>query len=161
MKKGIIIFWVFIISCTFSNAQQGKVLEELSMSSKILQDSVNFSIYLPFDYESSKRSYPVVYLLHGYTDDQTAWVQFGEVNRVLDRDIASGKLPPMIVVMPDAGVTWYINDHKGEVLYEDMFIQEFLPYIEPTYRIRTKKRYRGIAGLSMGGYGAFVRLEIP
>jgi S-formylglutathione hydrolase FrmB len=75
---------------------------------------------------------------------------------MLDEGITSGKLPPMIVVMPDAGVTWYINDHDGKVRYEDMFIQEFLPFIEATYRIRTKKRYRGIAGLSMGGYGAFV-----
>jgi len=156
MKKLFSLFIVLFITINFTNAQQGKVIEGLSMASSILKDSVNFSVYLPADYETSERSYPVVYLLHGYTDDETAWVQFGEVNRILDKDIASGKLPPMIVVMPDAGVTWYINDHDGKVRYEDMFIKEFLPYIESTYRIRTQKRYRGITGLSMGGYGAFV-----
>ncbi len=147
---------ILFLSIGLANAQQGKVIEGLSMKSTILKDSVNFSVYLPADYQTSERSYPVVYLLHGYTDDETAWVQFGEVNRILDKDIASGKIPPMIVVMPDAGVTWYINDHNGTIRYEDMFIEEFLPYIESTYRIRAKKRYRGIAGLSMGGYGSFV-----
>ena len=156
MKQILRIILILFLSMNFAIAQQGKVIEGLSMESTILKDSVNFSIYLPPDYEISERKYPVVYLLHGYTDDETAWVQYGEVNRMLDDGIASGKLPPMIVVMPDAGVTWYINDHDGKVRYEGMFIKEFLPYIESTYRIRTKKRYRGIAGLSMGGYGAFM-----
>ncbi len=156
MKKTAFLILALFMSYGISYAQQGKVIEGLSMTSTILKDSVNFSIYLPPDYETSERSYPVVYLLHGYTDDETAWVQYGEVNRMLDEGIASGKLPPMIIVMPDAGVTWYINDYDGKVRYEDMFIKEFLPFIESTYRIRTKKRYRGIAGLSMGGYGAFV-----
>ncbi len=156
MKKTTSLILALLISIGISFAQQGKVVEGRSMNSKILKENVNFSIYLPSDYETSERSYPVVYLLHGYTDDETAWVQYGEVNRILDKDIASGKIPPMIVVMPDAGVTWYINDHDGKVRYEDMFVKEFLPYIESTYRIRTEKRYRGIAGLSMGGYGAFM-----
>jgi enterochelin esterase-like enzyme len=156
MKQIFKIFLVVFLSINLTNAQQSKVIEGLSVQSKILNSNVNFSIYLPPDYQTSERSYPVVYLLHGYTDDETAWIQYGEVNRVLDEGIASGKLPPMIVVMPDAGVTWYINNHDGKVRYEDMFIQEFLPYIESTYRIRTKKRYRGIAGLSMGGYGSFL-----
>jgi len=156
MKQMLRIILILFLSMNFAIAQQGKVIEGLSMESTILKDSVNFSIYLPPDYEISERKYPVVYLLHGYTDDETAWVQYGEVNRMLDEGILSGKLPPMIVVMPDAGVTWYINDHDGKVRYEGMFIKEFLPYIESTYRIRTKKRYRGIAGLSMGGYGAFM-----
>ncbi len=156
MKRTVITILILLISIHLSNAQHGKVIEGLSMTSEILKDSVNFSIYLPPDYDTSKRSYPVVYLLHGYTDNETAWVQFGEVNRILDRDIASGKIPPMIVVMPDAGVTWYINDHDGKVRYEDMFVKEFLPYVESSYRTRTQKRYRGIAGLSMGGYGSFL-----
>ncbi len=156
MKNTITIFLLFILSINLSIAQKGKIIEDLSMESKILKDSVHFSIYLPSDYDTSDRKYPVVYLLHGYTDDETAWVQFGEVNRILDRDIATGKMPPMIVVMPDAGVSWYINDHDGKVRYEDMFIEEFLPHIESSYSIRNQKRFRGIAGLSMGGYGAFV-----
>jgi S-formylglutathione hydrolase FrmB len=62
----------------------------------------------------------------------------------------------MIIVMPDGGVTWYINDLRGKVRYEDMFVQEFIPYIDKTYRTRSAKEFRGIAGLSMGGWGALM-----
>lgn len=128
----------------------------MSFESKIMDQAVAYSVYLPSDYADSDRSYPVVYLLHGYTDDETAWVQFGEVNFAVDRGIASGEIPPMIIVMPDGGLTFYINDYKNEALWEDMFIKEFMPRIESEYRIRRKKEFRGIAGLSMGGYGSAI-----
>lgn len=136
--------------------ERGIIKESLKFESKILGKSVNYSIYLPYDYNTSNRSYPVVYLLHGYTDNETAWLQFGEVNQAADKAISSGKMPPMIIVMPDAGVTWYINDHDGKVRYEDMFFEEFMPFIEKELRIRAQKEFRGVAGLSMGGYGALI-----
>lgn len=137
-------------------AQHGKVMESLKCESKILGHPVNYSIYLPFDYETSNRRYPVVYLLHGYTDDETAWVQFGEINRLADKAIIDGDIPPMIIVMPDAGVTFYINNFDNSVRYEDFFFQEFIPAIESEYRIRSKKEFRGVTGLSMGGYGTLI-----
>ena len=133
---------------------QSKLLESLSMESDILDYDVAYSVYLPEDYDVSQRAYPVVYLLHGYTDDETGWTQFGEVKRLVDQEIASGDIPPMIIIMPDAKVTWYMNDHAGTERWEDMFIQEFIPKMEKQYRIRSKKEYRGISGLSMGGFGA-------
>lgn len=134
----------------------GIVREGLTVESAILGAPVRYTVYLPPDYETSSRAYPVVYLLHGYSDDDTGWLQFGEANRIADAGIASGALPPMILVMPDAGVTWYINDYRGETRWEDMFVGEFIPAIEQTYRIRRKAEFRGVAGLSMGGYGALV-----
>jgi len=136
--------------------QQGRLMESLVFDSKILDWDVQYSIYLPPDYNSSSRSYPVVYLLHGATDDETGWIQFGEIHLAADRAIAARQIPPMIIVMPDAKMTWYINDYQGEDRYEDMLITEFIPYIDKTYRTRTKKEYRGISGLSMGGYGALI-----
>ncbi len=133
---------------------QGKVLETLKFNSKILDKEIEYSVYLPVDYETSDRNYPVVYLLHGQGGDETVWVQYGEVNRIADDAIATGKIAPMIIVMPDGGVNMYINDYKGKVRYEDMFIQEFMPYIEKTYRSKPEKRFRAIIGNSMGGYGA-------
>ena len=64
----------------------------------------------------------------------------------------------MIIVMPDAntGTRGYVNDAKGEWRFEDFFFEEFMPYIEKTYRIKGEKRYRAIAGLSMGGEGTFI-----
>jgi enterochelin esterase-like enzyme len=134
----------------------GQVVEGLRMPSAILGRDINFAVYLPLDYAASTRRYPVVYLLHGYTDDESGWIQFGEVSLAADRAIASREIPPMIIVMPDAGVSWYINDYQNKVRYEDMFIQEFIPHIDTTYRTRPKKEFRGVAGLSMGGWGALV-----
>lgn len=135
---------------------QGQVSEGLRFSSATLGREVRYTVYLPPDYQTSTRRYPVVYLLHGFTDDDSAWIQFGEVNLAADRAIAQREIPPMIIVMPDAGVTWYINDLQGKVRFEDMFIQEFIPYIDKTYRTRPKRQFRGIAGLSMGGWGALM-----
>lgn len=116
-----------------------------------------YAIYLPPDYESSQRSYPVLYLLHGGGDDQTGWVQFGEVLNIADKAISEGKATPMIIIMPDAntGRRGYANDATGTWRYEDFFFQEFMPFVEKTYRIKTEKRYRAISGLSMGGDGTF------
>jgi len=116
-----------------------------------------YAIYLPAGYETSERSYPVLYLLHGGGDDQTGWVQFGEVQHIADKAISEGTATAMIIVMPDAntGTRGYTNDVKNEWRYEDFFFDEFMPFIEKTYRIRGEKRYRAVAGLSMGGGGTF------
>ncbi|MFC2118815.1 alpha/beta hydrolase [Bacteroidota bacterium] len=165
MKKLIFLLLIVLISgqissqycqeskeTTYSN--RGKVFESLDFNSSILKESIKYSIYLPPDYYSSSRKYPVVYLLHGYSDDETGWIQFGEVNIAADKGIADRSFPPVIIVMPDAKVTWYINDHKNEYPYEDMFIKEFIPYIDKTYKTRTKREFRAVSGLSMGGFGA-------
>ena len=140
------------------NAQTGKVSDNLTMPSKILKMDRKYAIYLPPDYETSNRSYPVLYLLHGSGDDQTGWVQFGEVLTIADAAIKSGTATAMIIVMPDAntGKRGYVNDVKGEWRYEDFFFEEFMPFIEKTYRIKPDKHYRAVAGLSMGGEGTFI-----
>ena len=153
MKKFVYLNILLIPVLLF--AQTGKVFDNLSMKSKILNGERKYAIYLPPDYETSQRSYPVLYLLHGSGDDQTGWVQFGEVLNIADKEINSGKATPMIIVMPDAnsGYRGYVNRISGDWNYEDFFFQEFVPYIEKTYRIKDEKRYRAIAGLSMGGGG--------
>jgi S-formylglutathione hydrolase FrmB len=95
-------------------------------------------------------------MLHGLGDNETAWVQFGQLNMIVDKAIAAQQIVPMIIVMPDAGRSWYLNSYDGKVRYEDFFFQEFIPAIESTYRIRAEKRYRAIGGLSMGGYGSLI-----
>lgn len=135
---------------------RGRVVEGQSVSSDLLGREIPYSVYLPPGYDRSQRSYPVVYLLHGFTDDETAWVQFGEVQRAADRGIADRTIPPMVIVMPDADSTWYINDAAGAEPYEDAMFREFIPAVEETYRIRSEAQFRGVAGLSMGGYGTLV-----
>ena len=105
-------------------------------------------------YETSERSYPVVYLLHGYSDDETGWIQFGEVDQHCRRRHCQRRN--------------YTDDHRNagrwsDILYQrstmenerwsDMFVQEFIPHIlKKVIASVVSRRYRGIAGLSMGGY---------
>lgn len=151
-------FLLLSISALSLSAQYGKVFDKLSMDSEILKMERKYAIYLPPDYEHSERSYPVLYLLHGGGDDQTGWVQFGEVMHIADKAIKDGSATPMIIVMPDANTEkrGYFNDPKNEWRYEDFFFEEFMPFVESTYRIRGAKKYRAIAGLSMGGGGTFM-----
>lgn len=135
-------------------APQARLLESIRLNSSLMNQAIKYSIYLPPDYYISNRRYPVVYLLHGLGDNETSWVQFGEADRIADLGIKSGELPPMIIVMPNAGTTWYINDYQNKIRYEDMFVQELIPQIDSMFRTRTEREFRALSGLSMGGYGA-------
>ena len=157
MKSWAILICL-ILAQEITIAQQGKVYDNLSMESRILGMVRSYAVYLPPDYESSERSYPVLYLLHGSGDDQSGWIQFGEVLRIADQAIRDGSATPMIIVMPDGNAVrkGYFNDPQGNWRYEDFFFEEFMPFVEKTYRIRAEKRYRAISGLSMGGGGTFM-----
>jgi S-formylglutathione hydrolase FrmB len=113
-------------------------------------------VYLPEGYETNQRNYPVTYLLHGYGDSDDGWIQFGEINRLADAAIKQGKIAPMIIVTPDGFKSFYMNAADGSMNYEDFFIKELIPHIEKTFKAKTDKRFRGIAGLSMGGYGSLL-----
>jgi len=158
MKKLFLYFTLFLFLPLKSYSQTGKVFDNLSLTSKILKSERKFAVYLPPDYDASERSYPVLYLLHGAGDDQTGWVQFGEVLQITDKAIKKGKATPMIIVMPDAqaGQRGYFNDIKGNWQYEDFFFKELIPHVEKTFRIKSEKRFRAVAGLSMGGGGSFM-----
>lgn len=156
MKIHLLLWGAILPVLLFS--QTSKVYDNLSMTSKILDMDRKYAVYLPPDYSTSERHYPVLYLLHGGGDDQTGWVQFGEVQHITDKAIREGKATPMIIIMPDAqaGQRGYYNDANGKWRYEDFFFEEFMPFVEQQYRIKAEKRYRAVAGLSMGGGGSFV-----
>lgn len=159
MKKRLLMFFTGLSCLPFiSFAQTGKVMDDLSMTSKILKMERKYAVYLPPGYETSERSYPVLYLLHGSGDDQTGWVQFGEVLNITDKAIKEGKSTAMIIVMPDAntGTRGYNNDARNNWRYEDFFFDELMPFVEKKFRIKSEKRYRAVSGLSMGGFGSFI-----
>ncbi len=123
-------------------------------------------LYLPPGYELSRQRYPVLYLLHGTGGDETVWLEQGHAAQVLDNLIASGKAEPMIVVMPNGhtdtpsapGMGPNNNEqptfaHKQwmEGTFEQSF-NDIMNWVDKNYRTRAAKRYRAIAGLSMGGY---------
>ena len=164
MKRFLIFIVLPLLTIPTVRAQGGLVYETKTVKSDILKMERKYAIYLPPGYNESDQAYPVLYLLHGSGDDHTGWVQFGQVQHIADLTIAEGKCARMIIVMPDAntGRRGYFNDMRGDFNYEDFFFNELIPHIEKTYRVRSERRYRAIAGLSMGGGGTiFYTLHHP
>lgn len=153
MKNSFATLFLIITNLCYS---QSIVKEGLSFTSELMKRKVRYSIYLPDGYETSLRTYPVLYLLHGYTYDETSWIQFGKIQEITDHCIDENQLSKLIIVMPDGGTTWYQNDLAGNARYENFFTKEFIPYIEKTYSVKADKRFRAIAGFSMGGWGALL-----
>lgn len=156
MKNKFTLLCVLTFFAVNGFSQTGKVMDNLKMTSKILGMERNYAVYLPPGYESSDRSYPVLYLLHGATDNHTGWVQFGEVLHITDMAIQEGKATPMIIIMPDADTKVMGYYDMPDWDYEKFMFDEFIPFVEKQYRIKSQKRFRAVAGLSMGGGGSFM-----
>ena len=156
MKK-VFAFLLLAVSLT---SQASRIVTD-SIESKILGEKVLYNIYLPNGYEQSSKMYPVVYLLHGFSDDYTAWRDKGRMQDVADELIESGEACEMIIVMPNAGGpdtrnTWNGYFNMPGWNYEDFFFQEFLPQVEKKYHGAGDKGHRAVMGLSMGGGGSTV-----
>jgi enterochelin esterase-like enzyme len=127
-------------------------IEAAEFKSPTLQRSWTYNVYLPTGYDAqSKLRYPVMYLLHGNDGQRNDWPVKGNLLRTVDQLIQNGEIPPAIIVMPDAGTTWYV-DLKEPM--ETAFFQDLVPHVEKKYRTLTSRDGRVIGGLSMGGYGA-------
>src|SRR3984957_21149371 len=125
-----------------------------SVKSKILSRSVAYCALLPPSYDVEKtRRYPVLYFLHGLGDTEQMFLHSGGWNLVEDL-WEQHRLGEFVIVTPAAGASFYINSHDGKQKYEDFFLQEFMSAIEARYRTSAARATRGIAGFSMGGYGA-------
>ncbi len=158
MKKNIL--GVLLFFCVALTAQAGRIVTD-SVKSKILGATLAFNIYLPNGFENGNQQYPVVYLLHGLSDDYQAWKNKGQMQVVADELIESGEACPMVIVMPGAGDhdvhnTWCGYFNMPGWSYEDFFFQEFMPTVEKKYRVISDKQHRAIMGLSMGGGGSTV-----
>jgi S-formylglutathione hydrolase FrmB len=153
--RDVAILHIFMAFALFAQAPQGKVLESVVLKSNILKKDLKLNVYLPPNYATAQNRFPVVYLLHGMMQNYADWVGKGDASRTADSLITKGAMPEMIIVMPDAGNTFFVNSADG-YNYEDYFFKELIPYIDSTYKTRASRDYRSIAGLSMGGYGAIL-----
>jgi putative tributyrin esterase len=128
--------------------------ECLSIRSRTLGREVNYCALLPPSYDTSEsRRYPVLYYLHGLGDNEQMFLHAGGLNLLEDLS-ERRRIGEFIVVTPEGDISFYINSRDGRERYEDFLIREFLPFIERRYRVERGRRSRGIAGISMGGYGA-------
>jgi len=138
----------------------GKIVTD-SLSSQVLGTIVKYNVYLPDGYGEKGRHYPVVYLLHGLSDDYTAWQVRGNMQTVVDELIRCGEARPMVIIMPNAGGEDVHNVWNGYFNmpgwnYEDFFFREFMPSVEQQYDCGGGKGQRAVMGLSMGGGGSTV-----
>ncbi len=122
--------------------------------SKELKKEWNYSVYLPFGYENSEDTYPVMYMLHGLTDDHQSWMQKGSIENVLDEYISQDLFPPCVVIFPDGQNAWYSD--IPTLPMRSAFTNDLFPFIEKKYRLIHAKKARAIGGLSMGGHGALL-----
>ena len=131
-----------------------------SFRSTTLNEDITYNVYLPAGYEeATSQRYPVLYLLHGRGDDKSAWTR---MQGALDDLIASGEIQPTIAIMPDAPwssrASYYVDSaytgaDPGRPV-ETAFTKDLLAHVDSTYRTVANRTGRGVAGYSMGGYGA-------
>jgi enterochelin esterase family protein len=141
--------------------------------STVVGDNRDFFVYTPPGYDPhAKNAYPVLYLLHGYSDDASGWTAVGKANVIFDNLIAQGKVKPMLVVMPLGygapeilarnGPSWRDRAlvERNFSRFRDALLTEVIPQVEQTYRAAKDRDSRAIAGLSNGGIRvALDRLE--
>ena len=131
---------------------KGTVVKDMVIDSQILGIQMKYSVYLPEGYDG-QTTLPVLYMLHGYGDDQNSWLDKGNLAALTSAAISNGEVGKMVVVTPDAMQTFYCNGVQNGMAYEDYFFQELVPAIEAMFNVGKDKSKRAIGGLSMGGFG--------
>jgi enterochelin esterase family protein len=146
-----------------NDVPRGKV-DHRFYKSAVANDERDFYVYTPPGYNpAARKRYPVFYLLHGFSDDATAWTSIARANVILDNLIARRQARPMLIVMPlGYGTMDYVrggwdNPRREEMRavsfekFRDNLLTEVIPQVEKEYRASTRREDRAIAGLSMGG----------
>src|ERR1700736_2010830 len=118
-------------------------VKTVEFNSESVGRKMKYNIVLPVKYEQSTDRYPVIYLLHGFSSNYTAWAKLGVPQHAAPRDL--------IVVMPDAGNSWYVNwaksDEGQKSAWEDCIIKDLIGHVDATYRTIARREGRAINGL--------------
>jgi S-formylglutathione hydrolase FrmB len=155
-RAGLVALLMGFVGCVLSpqRVRATARAECVSLPSKILARDVPYCVLLPPSYDSDKtRRYPILYLLHGLGDNDQFLIHSGGMNLIEDL-WEQHEFGEFLIVTPAGGSSFYINSRDGKRRYEDFFLQEFMPGVEKRYRALAGRSSRGIAGISMGGYGA-------
>lgn len=138
-----------IVGATAATA--GELRREVVASAHYGRD-INTVVFVPDGYDKSGLKYPVLYLLHGANADENAWATNGKIQEKANRLIASGRIPPAIIVMPGCPSSWWVDGSKDKA--ESAFWNDVVPAIAERYRTIEGRRGSVVSGLSMGGFGA-------
>lgn len=174
MRYSIRFLLFFVLVLTLFSAQgqetKGKVVVEQIYSASLKNNggenptrSVN--IYLPPNYEISTKRYPVIYYLHGFTNSDSISMTSDHFDRVLDKAIKSGKISPVIVVIPNQYTEYRGSFYSNSSLtgnWSDFTAKDLVSYIDNHYRTIADRNSRGLSGHSMGGFGTLkIALMFP
>lgn len=156
MKKLYLLLLFVAVSLPLS---AGKIVTD-SLYSHTLRAEIPFNVYLPEGFDGTQH-FPVIYLLHGLSDDYFTWANWGGLQTVADELIRSGESARAVIVMPRAGGydihhVWNGYFNMPSWPYEDFFFGEFIPAVEKKYGCGGSKGQRAVMGLSMGGGGSVV-----
>jgi S-formylglutathione hydrolase FrmB len=125
-----------------------------SVKSAYMPSAVAYCALLPPSYDAEPaRKFPVLYYLHGLGGDQSFLVTSGGWNMIEDA-WEQKRMAEFVIITPQAGNSFYINERGGSARYDDFFIRDFVPQMEKKFRLLTTRNGRAIGGISMGGYGA-------
>lgn len=131
---------------------KGQVIERQFYSND-LKKNVSYRIYLPQDYNSSQKRYPVLYMLHGFSGKIDEWMWYGIMGRVDDL-ISTGKIKPFLIVLPEGDQEYWVDHPNDGLKWGDYTANEVVDHIDGNYRTIPLKESRAIGGLSMGSTGA-------
>jgi len=131
-----------------------RLLTERTLKSRILNRDIKYAVLLPKGYDTLNSKFPVVYLLHGFGDNETAWYQGGNISYYVDAN--ASQTIPMIYVMPQGFNSYWVNQYDGAFPVMDMLVTEMVPEIDLLYHTIKDPQHRAVMGYSMGGYGALI-----
>ncbi|MEG1508275.1 MAG: alpha/beta hydrolase family protein [Akkermansia sp.] len=141
------VLGALLIACTQT---QAATVREVMVPSKALNKEARLNVILPDSYQSTpaNKRYPVIYLLHGHSDDHTAWASRAPIAELADEY-------QIIFVCPNGEVSWYFNSYTNPQLkIETHIAQEVVPFVDKNFRTIASRKARAITGNSMGGHGA-------
>ena len=174
IRPGVSLLFAIVLAlflATAAPAQDGRLVREKVHGASLEKTSTGesadrfVSIYLPPSYDTApSKRYPVVYLLHGITDTDEAWTNpwrkgeaWQSLPDIMNRGIAEKRFGEMIIVMPDAKTNWGGSFYTNSTVtgnWEDFIVKDLASYVDGKYRTLARATSRGLAGHSMGGYGA-------
>lgn len=150
------------------NVPHGEVRARYYYSS-IRKNTRRCYVYTPPDYDANpSKRYPVLYLQHGWAEDETGWVTQGKMNFIMDNLLSEGKIEPMLVVMDNGDISglpfnvvnWdsiqsITSTGKNKIEFQELIVKEIIPMIDSNYRTLSDRDHRAMAGLSWGGLRTF------
>lgn len=142
------------------NVPHGHVIQ-IIYQSQAFNAPRRYVVYTPPGYEITTDTLPVLYLLHGYTDDDSTWTAVGKANLIADNLLADGTIKPLLIVMPYGQLNSRVSDREAfaadfQQKFEQQILTEIMPYVEGTFRAATDATRRAMAGVSMGGLQAAI-----